>query len=145
MSKRAVVTMESPPAGRIFHPVDRWEEAPMWRRTPVIERDRRSRHARAILTNDTAFRVCLGRVIQEWPVSCEHNLTDNSLNRAAWLWHAGSYLETGASEEVTRSIWSTLTNAERKAADRIAWEVVAEWERNHAAMKQRQCQRDLWD
>lgn len=113
---------------QVYHHWEKWEETPMWRRTPADERQARFDTARAIVVDRQAFRACLLRAVEEWPISCEHNLTDLTLNRAAWLWHAASYIATGASEEVTRSVWGTLTNEQRRVADAIAWEVVAEWE-----------------
>lgn len=121
------------PLTRVFRHYELWEEFHhgMWRKIAAEDRRGYFDAARALILQPEAFRECMRRVLREWPVSCEVNLTSMSTNRPAWLWHAGACLATAAPEDVVRSVWPTLTDDEREAADRIAAEVVAEWERSY--------------
>lgn len=118
---------------RIYHPYWNWEEyeAGMWRNTSGSERAELLNKAFRFTGNATAYGDAMLRVINEWPISCEHNLTDTSMNRLAWVGHAACCLMTGAPEDVTRKAWGMLTDQQRIDADKRAQEAVDEWERQH--------------
>lgn len=69
------------------------------------------------------------RVIREWPRSCEHNLTNLSQNRKAWLGHAACALERGLCEDVVREAWSRLSLKQQREANRKAQQAIEEWEK----------------
>lgn len=71
------------------------------------------------------------RAIEEWPNSCEVNLTSRANNRQAWLGHAACCIAIECPEEPTRAAWWTLTQAQRDAGDEAAAEVIREWERRY--------------
>lgn len=119
---------------RVFHHYEKWEEyhSGMWRNVPTNERDYFAQNVRAIITNPVSFRASMMRAIEEWPISCEHNLTaGRGINRSAWLWHAGACIATSASEDITRSVWHQITKEQQSIADSIAAECVMEWERKY--------------
>lgn len=114
---------------RIYHPWWLWEETytNMWRRCPT---DRRQMLQDAIefTGNAEEYGKAMRRVIQKWKYSCEHNLTDLSQNRKAWLGHAACALEKGFCEDVVRSAWGHLTDEQRDAANQQAADAIKEWE-----------------
>lgn len=60
------------------------------------------------------------RVIQEWPVACEHNLTSQQTNKLAWIGHAATSLAIKCPEMVTREAWGMLTQLQRDLANHQA-------------------------
>lgn len=118
---------------RVFHHYEKWEEYRwgMWRIVTGEEREPYFHSVRRILESPYLFRCSLYSAWTRWPISCEVNLTNRSMNRAAWLWHAGACVVTGAPEDITRSAWPSITQEQRVEADRIAWEVVEEWEEGY--------------
>lgn len=115
---------------RIWHHYRDWEEidAGMW--TMVSGAERRKLLPKAIkFTGDAnIYGAAMLRVLKEWPKSCEHNLTDLSQNRKAWIGHAAACLEIGCPESVTREAWGHLSDEQRDAANARAAAAILEWE-----------------
>lgn len=121
---------------RVFHPYWNWEdcEAGMWR--PITAEERRVLLPKAIefTGNAELYGSFMRRVVREWPIACEHNLTDDSLNQKAWVGHAAACLAIGAPEDVTRHAWGYLTQEQQDLANRQAELAIHEW--NQAYQKQ---------
>lgn len=83
------------------------------------------------MSDDMIFSLYMKRVIEKWKYSCEHNLTDTSHNRIAWLGQAACAMALKCPEDVTRYAWSFLTLEQQQAADAKAERCIKEWERKH--------------
>lgn len=116
---------------RIYHSYEKWEEtkAGMWRKPCGEERKQFIENCSVFMSNTAAFRAAMFRAIQEWPLSCENNLTAKNVNRQAWLGHAACCIAIGCPEEPTRAAWWTLTQRQRELADEAAAEAIAAWEK----------------
>lgn len=115
---------------RIYHPHTKLEEVAcgMWRIVSAQEREQ-FKLAAAELMNDTQrFEDAMRRASLEWPFSCEHNLTEASMNRIAWLGHAGCCIELGCPEDATRLGWWTLDQFKQDRANEASAKVIKEWE-----------------
>lgn len=66
----------------------------------------------------------MNKVIDKWPYSCEHNLSNDQMNRIAWLGQAAACLFCSANKHITMSVWNTLPLEIRKQADNIAQSVI---------------------
>lgn len=123
----------NPQIKRIFHPYHLWEEtaAGMWR---IVTGDARKPYlaaAAALMRNPEAFKAAMMRAVNEWRFSCEANLSARSVNRQAWLGHAGCCIATGSPEDITRQAWWTLNQSEQDEANRVADECILAWEKLH--------------
>jgi hypothetical protein len=118
---------------RIYHHYEQLEEYKrgMWRIVRGEERRKYAEKAADLMRNPQAFKEAMRQAVAEWPISCEHNLSAVDTNRLAWLGHAGCCLAVGSSEENTRIGWHMLNPLEQSEANRVAQEVVAEWEQHH--------------
>jgi hypothetical protein len=114
---------------RIYRPYWEWEDFQhgMWSAAKIDD----ASLARVIeFTGDAElYGSYMLRVIKEWPKSCEHNLTEKSMNRAAWLGHAAACMAIGAPEHVTRKAWGFLSQEQQDAANAKAYAAIMEWER----------------
>ena len=72
------------------------------------------------------------RVVNEWPLSCEHNLTADC-NRQAWIGQAACCLALGVPEDITREAWHMLTQSQQDEANRKADEAILVWEEHQDA------------
>lgn len=72
------------------------------------------------------------KVIDKWPVSCEHNLTKKSLNRKAWIGHAAAALAIQCPEDIVRAAWAHLSREQQIAANAKAQEAIEIWEQRNA-------------
>lgn len=82
--------------------------------------------------NAPLYGSFMRRVVREWPVSCEQNMTDIGINRKAWVGHAAACLAINSPEYVTRMAWAHLTNEQQRAANRQAQDAIDEWEATFA-------------
>lgn len=117
--------------------------------------DGRERYAQ-FLRDTPFFTAAILRVFEEWPKSCEHFLTNASLNRVAWLGQASMSIATGVPRD-HRSGFMLLTEAERNEANATAELEIARWLRKKSAStssgggtkdiqktSQMWCQMSLW-
>ncbi len=75
------------------------------------------------------------RVVNEWPISCENALTDNSLNQKAWVGHAAVALALNIPEDITRKAWGYLTDEQRLLANKEAERAISVWKQRYAEDK----------
>ncbi len=85
---------------------------------------------RAFLADLDAFDSALRRVMAEWPKSTEHYLTNESMNRVAWLGQASACIALGLPSKY-RSGYFLLTDEQQKAADNLALEYLNKWLAEH--------------
>ena len=118
---------------RVHHHYEKLEEAEheMWRVEYGEEKELHLEKAAGLMKDPSAFRDAMIRAVFEWPNSCEHNLTCFSMNRRAWMGHAGCLIGAGSPEATTRLAWHTLTTPQQDAANRAADEAIAAWERKY--------------
>jgi ParB-like chromosome segregation protein Spo0J len=87
-------------SGRVLHTWDKWEcyLAGFYENKPINRdlSDDDCRNAYAEFLRDTPkFEGALNRVIDEWKNSCEHYLTNENMNRIAWLGQASLCISEG--------------------------------------------------
>jgi hypothetical protein len=118
---------------RIYHHYENLEEfhGGMWRIVRGQQRQRNIKLAADLMRDAPRFKACLQQALTDWPKSCEANLTAESVNRIAWLGHAGCCIGAGSPEENTRAGWHTLSQQEMDEANRVAGEVLDEWLRSY--------------
>lgn len=73
-----------------------------------------------------AFEHALERVITEWKHSCEHNLTNENMNRIAWLGQASMCIVSGIPSSC-RAGFNLLTEDEQNAANATALKYLNIW------------------
>lgn len=115
----------------VFHPYTRWEDwqAGMWQTPTDLDQD--MQRAAHILGAPDLFRAAARTMLAEWPNAAEHNLTTNlASNRYSWVGQATCMHLARVPEMATRAAWWTLTPAEQRAANQVAADTIAEWERH---------------
>lgn len=117
--------------GRIFHPHDKREEfkSKMWGRV-----DNRATYIEEAIqfTGDAElYGGWMLKVLDEWPLSSEHNLSFRGHNRRAWIGHAACALAIGCPEDIVREAWGILSVKQQRDANAAADKAIAEWERRY--------------
>jgi len=118
---------------RVFHPYQEWEEykCGMWK---VIHGERKKelfKLAVAFTGDAEKYGAFMLRVLTEWPISCEQNLTAQSVNRQAWIGHAACCIAIGCPEEITREAWHYLTRQQQDEANAKADIAITRWGLTH--------------
>ena len=115
---------------RIWHPYTKWEDYlnGMYSTKSGISRKRLVNKAIKFTGNHEHYGSFMAKVIESWPVSCEHNLTDVNSNRKAWIGHAAACMAIKCPEDITREAWGYLTQSQQDAANAQAEKYIKAWE-----------------
>ena len=114
---------------RVYHTWDKWEcyRAGFYEdRLKDLSKTDCENVYKAFLSQKDSFSDGLEKVIKEWPNSCEHYLTNESMNRIAWLRQAACCIETGV-PAAFRSGYFLLSKEEQKEADNVALKYLNLW------------------
>lgn len=116
---------------RIYHPYHVWEDWKngMWRKVSGQEERDFLEKAIEFTGNHELYGHWMMQVVNTWPIACEHNLTDLTQNRKAWIGHAAVSLAINCPEHVTRSAWGFLTKKQQDDANMVAERAIEAWER----------------
>jgi hypothetical protein len=115
---------------RVYHTWEKWECYPAGfyeERAPrgLTKEQAESEYA-GFLRDDAAFGAALVRVLEEWPASCEHYLSNENMNRIAWLGQASACLALGL-PACFRGGFNRLTESEQAGANGLALEALNRW------------------
>lgn len=132
-----VRTVNTNDSDRIFHTHDKWEchKAGFYNTTfEGIDKDKCLQAYADFLSNNKRFSDALNAVINEWKFSCEHYLTNASMNRIAWLGQASMCYATGVPSKFCGG-YNLLSTKQQEKADRIALRYLNKWLINHGFEK----------
>ena len=117
---------------RIYHPWNKWEcfQHGFFTGNGDVQAKQNDNYVK-LLTDLTLFEACLKKVTTMWPYSCEHNLTNEGMNRVAWLGQASAAYLFGARADATRHNFSRLTEDQQRAANNLAQRYLDMWLENH--------------
>ena len=115
---------------RIYHTWDKWECYPAGFYEDTAPNGMLASEAVAayatFLRDIPRFKAALERVLSEWPNSCEHYLSNENMNRIAWLGQASMCIDSGV-PAAFRSGYNKLSTAEQLAANTAALEALNRW------------------
>ena len=113
---------------RIFHHYSKWEDfhAGMYEESKDGRAERVAAAAK-ILGTPNICREAMEKVIAEWKIATEYNLSNAGINRKAWLGQAACSCYGGIHEDETREAWGIMTPEQRTEANRIAAEIIKKW------------------
>lgn len=117
---------------RIFHHYNKWEDfhAGMYDESKEGRKER-VKQAASILGTPSLCRKAMEKVVSEWRISTEYNLSNAEINRKAWLGQAACCCYAGIHEDETREAWGIMTEAQRTEANRIAASIIKKWVAAH--------------
>jgi hypothetical protein len=114
---------------RIYHPWNIWECYKAGFFAPGksdLGKDAQHAQYAAMLKDIPLFESILKKVTREWRYSCEHNLTNDTMNRVAWLGQACVAYQYGISHDVM-SAFNLLSKQEQDAANTLADAYLQKW------------------
>ena len=115
---------------QIYHPYTLWEDwkAGMWRTLPKDQEQPAIEKAIEFTGNHELYGEWMLRVIHEWPLTCEHNLTNLQQNRKAFIGHCAAQMAINSPEYITRKAWWFLTKEQQDLANQQAQNAILAWE-----------------
>lgn len=115
---------------RIYHPYWLWEDykSGFYDNCSGEQKNKYKDKIKEMFNDESKTITFMNKVIEEWRYSCEHNLTNQSMNRIAYIGQGACCLYCGAPSTVTMETWSELEKNIRDRADEIAKETINKWE-----------------
>ena len=115
---------------RIYHHWEKWEcyKAGFYgSQLPFPMTHDEAKQENAIFLADLPrFCDAMERVLMEWPVSCDQFLSNDNINRIAWLGQSSMCLETGVPSRY-RGGFRMLSVAQQRAANNAAQSYLDKW------------------
>jgi len=114
---------------RIYHTWDKWECYPAGfyeNSKDGMTKGECEEAYRDFLSNTKRFASACERVISEWVNSCEHYLTNEKMNRIAWMGQSASCIEMGI-PSCYRTGYFKLTKQQQRDADLVALAFINKW------------------
>lgn len=125
----SAITQNTSDKSRIFHTFDKWEAVNAGFFAPGIKgRDKEDceQEYGAFLADLHAFAEGIQATFKAWPNSCEHNLTNGSMNRIAWIGQAAACVARGL-PSTYRGGFSKLPAETQSAANALALKYLNKW------------------
>lgn len=115
---------------RIYHRYEYWEcfKAGFFKTVSGAERKELQKKVIELFEDSEKTEIYMRKVVKEWFFSCEHNLTNNSLNRVAWLGQSACCLYAKIPYSVTMESWRYVSEEKRIMACEIAEKIISEYE-----------------
>lgn len=115
---------------RIYHTWDKWECYPAGffevnAPKGMTEEDCLEKY-KQLLLDIPEFKRVMRLIIKEWENSCEHNLTNERMNRIAWMGQASLCYKYKIPARF-RGGYHLLSPEQQYEADRAALEIINEW------------------
>ena len=112
---------------KVQHPYGKWEDfhAGMYDLTRCLGD---SDLAGELLRNPDGLGEAMRDVLDVWPFSAEHHLSNVEENRRAWLGQAACCYALDVTSLATREAWGLLTDEQRDRANAVADTVILAWE-----------------
>lgn len=122
---------------RIYHPWTKWEDNTHGFYGGLdYPKDNTLELYASLLRDLSRFEAALKTIISEWKYSCEQNLTNEDMNRIAYLGQAACALVYNVPSAIGRGGYNLLTPEEQKAADAMAEKYLNLWlENQHVDLK----------
>lgn len=118
---------------RIYHKWDKWECYKAGFHDNKCRNGETDDEAQTLyknlLSDVEGFEEALKKVLKEWPNSCEHNLSNESMNRVAWLGQAALAYKYNIPCRF-RTGYRLLSDEQKVSADKVALKYLNIWLEN---------------
>ena len=116
---------------RIFHTWEKWECYPAGfyenkPKDPKLTDEKCMQMYAEFLSDDARFCAAMARVITEWKNSCEHYLTNDKMNRIAWMGQAAMCIATGVPSRYCGG-FNQLSDVQQACANALAATYIGKW------------------
>lgn len=119
---------------RVCHPYWNWEDYQngFW---DDCNCDTKISLSEILLCDHYKLKIVMESVLEMWPTSSEHNLTNLEINRRAWLGQAACCIEHQAPEHITRIAWGNISEIDKFRANKVADSVIELFEISYDFIK----------
>jgi len=117
---------------RIYHRYEYWEcyKNGFFDNISGIEKSNLESKVIELFSDSELTEKYMREVISKWTFSCEHNLSNLSLNRVAWLGQAACCLYAKIPYKITMNHWRFLDKERQQTSCDIAEKTIKEYEQS---------------
>jgi len=114
---------------RIYHPYWKWEDykAGFYNNCSGEEKKQLIQKGIYMFNSEKLTLEYMYKVINEWKYSCEHNFTNPSLNKIAYIGQGACCIYANIPSTITMEIWNLLDNKIQDRANKNANNVLNKW------------------
>jgi hypothetical protein len=114
---------------RIYHPYWLWEDykAGFYENISGEEKKQMILKVIEMFNSESLTKEFMNKVITEWKYSCEHNLTNESLNKIAYIGQGACCIYANVPNTITMEAWSLLDKEVQNRANKIAEKTIKNW------------------
>lgn len=118
---------------RVYHPFNVWEDYKngFYNNCTGKEKESKIKSALEMFNDSGLTSLYMNKVIEEWKYSCEHNLTNDSMNKIAYIGQAACCIYDNIPNTVTMEVWSMLDKEVQDRSNNIAEQVIEKWKSNN--------------
>lgn len=116
---------------RIYHKYELWEDFKNGFYDNCTNNNQRltfKEDVHKLFKSEKLTHKYMNKVLDEWVYSCEHNLTNTSMNRIAYLGQAACNIYAKVPNLITMEAWKELEITVRDRSDNIAELLIKKWE-----------------
>jgi len=84
-----------------------------------------------VLKDNVIFLKGGKAMVDDWTYTCTINLSDNSINKRAWIGQMTCYYLYGVSDDITRKFWWKLTSGQQARANKTADKIYNYWKNKY--------------
>ena len=121
---------------QIYHNYKKWEDYKNGMYDKPINKEDEINNAIHVLSNCDLFEDICRKILKEWNIACDVNLSNVNNNRRAWLGQAACCYEYKVCDISTRQAWGRLIDKQRDDANKIADKIIYEYERKNRKVYQ---------
>lgn len=124
---------------QVYHPWHLWEDHKhgFYNNVSGLNKKKLEANVLELFSNESMTLMFMTSVIDNWVYSCEHNFTNPSINKIAYLGQAACCLAYKVPATVTMSYWRNIPLESRGKADKIAKKLIDNWIKNYKNAKDR--------
>lgn len=118
---------------RIYHPYWLWEDykAGFYDNMSGINKQQKIKKVLEMFNDAKKTKEMMFYVVDNWKHSCEHNLTNESVNKIAYIGQSACCVYDGIPNTITMSAWSLLTQEVKERSDNIALLAIERWNKQN--------------
>jgi|TARA_R100000541_G_scaffold48778_1_gene55860 hypothetical protein len=118
---------------RIYHPYTLWEDYKAGFYDNVSGKAKQSKIEKVLemFNSSKLTEKYMNKVIDEWVYSCEHNLTNESMNKIAYIGQGACCLYAGVPSTITMECWRLLSVDVQERSNLLAISVIEKWNNNN--------------
>jgi hypothetical protein len=115
---------------RIFHNHNLRED---WKqglyKSKTTDEEKKIEKSIFLLSSKSMFIFYGKKVLEKWPFSCQHYLTEPNRNKKAYLGQASCCYFCGSPEYITKIAWNKLTKKKQEEANLVADDLIRKYTR----------------